>query len=113
MATAFPLEHLEQSGAAPREAHLGEALRLYAQKVERDAPEHLRSLGMNAQDYATAMAEPGRTIEECVAAGLMSAEECRFIQGQATREDLAELGYSPEEIVRILEEQATTCASCD
>lgn len=89
MAIAFPLEHLELTGAGPKDAHRLEILRLYAQKVEREAPEHLRSLGMSAQEYATAMSGPGRTIEECVEAGLMSAEECRFIQGRATREDLA------------------------
>lgn len=113
MASGFRLEDFELAGAAPGDAHHLEVLRLYAQKVEREAPEHLRSLGMSAQEYATAMSGPGRTIEECVEAGLMSAEECRFIQGRATREDLTGLGYCPEEIVRILEEQAKTCASCD
>jgi hypothetical protein len=42
----------------------------------------------------------------------MSAAEGRYLQFRATREDLVELGHSPDEIETILEEQrAYACAS--
>jgi hypothetical protein len=60
---------------------------------------------LTATEYAASMAGPGLTIEESVAKGLMSAAEGRFIHGHATRDDLIELGYPPEESEIILEEQ--------
>ncbi len=112
MATAYPLDHAELARVGTKDSHRLDVLRQYAEKLEREDPEHLRSLGMSAEQYAAAMAEPGQTVEECVQAGLMSAAECRYIQGCATREDLTELGYAPSEIECILEEQAGACGSC-
>ncbi|MEZ4293513.1 MAG: hypothetical protein R3B70_00950 [Polyangiaceae bacterium] len=111
MATALSLDHLELTRARSKESQRSEIVRLYAEKMEREGAEHLQLLGMSAQECAAAMSEPGRTIEECVAAGLMSAPESRFLEGRATREDLTELGYSAEEVARILEEQAGACES--
>jgi len=105
MATAYPLDPPELPRLGTKESHRLELLRQYAEKVEREDPGHLRSVGMNAEQYAASMSEPGRTVEECVQAGLMSAAECRYIQGCATREDLTELGYSSSEIECILAEQ--------
>ena len=111
MATAYPLDHSELAMGSKDSDRL-DVLRQYAKRVEREDPEHLKSLGMSAEQYAAALLEPGRTVEECVEEGLMSAAECRYIQGCAAREDLAELGYSHAEIERILEEQAKACGSC-
>lgn len=112
MATAYPLDPPEFVRVGTKDSHRLEVLRQYAEKLEREDPEHLRSVGMSAEQYAASMSEPGRTVEECVQAGLMSAAECRYIQGCATREDLTELGYSPSEIECILVEQAGACGSC-
>jgi len=112
MATASPLDYAERDCAASSDELRAEHFLLYAQEVERGHPEHLSSLGMSAREYAAAMAAPGPTIDESVEAGLMTAEEGRFIQGQATRDDLVLLGYSPDEIRVILaDQQARACAS--
>ncbi len=103
MATASPL-HYPDAAPVPSSDGLGaEHFLPYAQKLEREHPEHLRAIGMTAEDYAAALAEPGLTLDESVAAGLMSAEEARFLLGEATREDLVLLGYSPEEMTLSLE----------
>jgi hypothetical protein len=84
----------------------------HARQIERDHPEHLAALGMTAEDYARSMTGPTLTIEESVAAGWMSAAEGRFILGQATLEDLRELGHGPDEAQAILlDQQERACAS--
>lgn len=111
MGTALPIDDADVPPASGNRLR-NQAFDLYAQELDREHPEHLRSLGMTAEEYAEALAAPAQTIEEAVEAGWMSAEEARFIQGQATREDLARLGYSHEEVRVILEEQqARACAS--
>jgi hypothetical protein len=112
MATAYPLDHAELARVGTNDSQRLEVLRQYAERLEREDPKHLRSLGMSAEQFAALMSEPGRTVEECVQAGLMSAAECRYIQGRATRDDLSELGYSPNEIECVLEDQAGACGSC-
>ena len=83
----------------------------YARKIEREHPEHLAALGMSAEEYARSMCEPGLTIEESVAAGWISATEGRSILGQATLEDLLELGYTADEAQAILlDQQDQACA---
>ena len=77
----------------------------YAEQIERDHPEHLASLGMTGEQYAREMAQPGMTIEESVAAGWMSTAEGRFLLGQATLDDLLELGHSPDEARALLLDQ--------
>jgi hypothetical protein len=77
----------------------------YAQKIDRERPRYLASMGMTAEEYAREMCGPGLTIDESVAAGWMSAAEGRFIQGKATPQDLSELGYSDEEARVILVDQ--------
>ncbi|MEP7121332.1 MAG: hypothetical protein ABJE95_10500 [Byssovorax sp.] len=54
---------------------------------------------------------PSMTLAESVEAGEFTPAEGRQIAGTATAEDLAELGYSPEEVSEILAEQALDCAS--
>ncbi len=83
--------------------HLAEHLLPYAQQIANEHPGYFDLLGTTPVDYAANMAEPGRTLEESVAAGLMSAAEARFVAGSATREDLVDLGYAPVEIDAILE----------
>lgn len=112
MATAYSIDHAELTRATTKDSDSRDVLRQYAEKLAREDPEHLRSLGMSAEQFAASMSEPGQTIEECVQAGLMSAAECRYIQGCATREDLAELGYSADEIDCIVHDQAGACGSC-
>lgn len=112
MATAYPLDHAELARAGTKDSQRLEVLRQYAEKLQREDPEHLRSLGMSAEQLAASMSEPGRTVEECVQAGLMSAAECRYVQGCATREDLTVFGDPPSEIECVLEEQAGACGSC-
>src|ERR1700722_11398348 len=106
---APPSQTSAQGGASRRDA---EHYLPYARAIEREHPEELAALGMTAQGYAAAVGEPGLTIEESVAAGFMSAEEGRYVQGRATREDLIELGYAAAQIEVILEDQrARACAS--
>lgn len=112
MATAYPLDHGELASTGSKDSHRVDVLRQYAERLAREDPELLRVLGMSAEQYAASILEPGRTVEECVQSGLMSAAECRYMQGCATREDLTELGYSASEVECILEEQANACASC-
>ncbi|MFO0587075.1 MAG: hypothetical protein U0441_06045 [Polyangiaceae bacterium] len=112
MATAYSLDHGDLIGMGSKDPRHVDLLRQYAEKLGREDPEHLRLLGMSAEQYAASMSEPGRTVEECVQAGLMSEAECRYLQGCATREDLTELGYSAAEAEGILEEQANACDSC-
>ncbi len=123
MATAYPTgfhaEPRSDSPASSTRALSPEALRPehfepYVRQIEGEHPGYLASLGVTAAEYAAGMAEPGLTVEESVAAGLMSAMEGRFLQGCATAEDLAALGCSPEEIDLVLEQQrARVCASSD
>ncbi len=84
----------------------------HARTLAREHPEHLAALGQTAEQYAQEMAEPGLTIEESVAAGWMSAAEGRFIQGNATAEDLIALGHSSAEVEEILlDQRVRACAS--
>jgi len=84
----------------------------HARQIERDHPEHLAALGMTAEEYARSMSGPSLTIDESVAAGWMSAAEGRFIMGQATFDDLLELGHPPDEAQAILlDQQVRACAS--
>jgi hypothetical protein len=83
-----------------------------ARQIEHEHPEHLTALGMTTEDYALSMSGPSLSIDESVAAGWMSAEEGRFIQGLATLDDLLELGHPPAEARAILlDQQARACAS--
>ena len=123
MATAYPTGfHAEARSASPAsstralspEALRPEHFEPYVRQIESEHPGYLASLGVTAAEYAAGMSEPGLTIEESIAAGLMSAMEGRFLQGCATAEDLAALGCSPEEIDLVLEQQrARVCASSD
>jgi hypothetical protein len=86
--------------------------RSYAEHLRAVQPEYFASLGVTVEEFAVQFAAPGLTVDESVAAGHMSAAEARYLQFRATREDLVELGHSPEEIDVILEEQrAHACAS--
>lgn len=82
----------------------GASLR-YAEQIERDHPGYLASLGMTVEQYAHELSQPGMSVEESVAAGWMSAAEGRFLRGQATLDDLLELGHSPEEARALLSQQ--------
>jgi hypothetical protein len=115
MATASPLEHAPaplsdtDPASSSRTVELGRA---YAEHLQATQPEHFATLGSTIEELATQFAEPGLTIDESVAAAYMSAAEGRYLQFCATREDLVELGHSPDEIDVILEEQrAHACAS--
>jgi hypothetical protein len=77
----------------------------HAQRIAREHPEHLAALGLTAEQYANELAQPGMSVEESVAAGWMSAAEGRFLLGQATLEDLLELGHSPDEARALLAQQ--------
>jgi hypothetical protein len=84
----------------------------HARQIERAHPEHLAALGMTAEEYARSMTGPSLTIEESVAAGWMSAAEGRFILGEATLDDLLELGHPLDEAQAILlDQQVRACAS--
>jgi hypothetical protein len=84
----------------------------HARTLEREHPEHLAALGMTAEDYASGMLGPSLTVEESVAAGWMSGAEGRFILGRATRDDLLDLGHTPDEARAILlDQQERACAS--
>ncbi|MEP7127101.1 MAG: hypothetical protein ABJE95_39575 [Byssovorax sp.] len=48
---------------------------------------------------------PPLSLQESLDAGWMTAGEKRYYEGTATEVDLAEAGYSTEEILEILEEQ--------
>lgn len=115
MATVSPLKHAPASRHAPDPASGGRTVELgraYAEHLQATQPEHFASLGTTREAFATQFAEPGLTIDESVAAGHMSAAEGRYLQFCATREDLIELGHSPEEIDSILEDQRShVCAS--
>ena len=115
MATASPLEHAPAPLSNPDPASGGRTVELgraYAEHLQATQPEHFASLGSTLEELAARFAEPGLTIDESVAAGHMSAAEGRYLQFCATREDLVELGHSPEEIDAILDEQrAHACAS--
>ncbi len=108
-----PRSQTSAQGGASRRARVdAEHYLPYARTIEREHPEELAALGMTAEGYAAAVGEPGLTIEESIAAGFMSAEEGRYVQGRATREDLIELGYAAAQIEVILEDQrARACAS--
>jgi hypothetical protein len=111
MATASPLEHAVSyvDDLDGRTIELGRA---YGKHLLNTQPEYFAGLGVSVEEFAARFAEPGHTIDESVAAGEMSAAEARYLQLRATREDLVELGYSPEEIEAILEDQrAYACAS--
>lgn len=114
MATAYPLD-LSPAPASERAAAGGRTIelgRLVAEHLRATQPAEFAALGVTVEEYAREFAEPGLTIDESVAAGHMSAAEGRYIQFCATREDLIELGHTPEEIDEILEEQrARACAS--
>lgn len=114
MATASPFDSFSPP-ASDRAAVQGGRLQLgraYAEHLLATQPEEFARLGVTVEQYATEFAESGLTIDESVAAGYMSAAEGRFIQFCATREDLIELGHTPEEIEEILEEQRQrACAS--
>jgi hypothetical protein len=84
--------------------------------LDRALPGYLDALGTTAEAHAQDMLDPGMTVDESVAAGLLGAAEGRYLQGRATREDLLELGCSAEEIEALLaeqaeDEQASACAS--
>jgi hypothetical protein len=83
----------------------------YAQRLESEHPGYLALLGTTPAEYASSMADPGRTVEEAVAAGLLSAAEARFIGGCATGQDLIDLGHLPAEIDAILEDQRARAPS--
>jgi len=85
---------------------------VYAEQLERDHPGTLASLGMTAEDYARQMASPGTSVATSVAAGWMSPAEGRFLQGEATLDDLLALGHPLDEARELLAEQRErACAS--
>ena len=88
----------------------------HVHELDRTNPGYLDALGTTPEAHAAGLLAPGLTIDESVAAGLLRAAEGRYIQGCATREDLVELGHSPEEIDTLLAEQledqqVSACAS--
>jgi hypothetical protein len=95
-------ETLAPPPSGPRDAH---ARLAYADQIERDHPGYLAALGMTAEQYAHELAQPGMSVEESVAAGWMSAAEGRFLLGQATLDDLLELGHSLDEARAMLAQQ--------
>jgi hypothetical protein len=75
----------------------------FALKVERENPGYLASIGETAEEFARSFVGPG---------GSSSAAEGRLYGGCATREDLVELGFAPEQIqALLLKQQERACAS--
>ena len=84
------------------------AARLLWEKIEHDEPGTLATYGISD----ASLAEPGKTLEQAVAAGWIEAAEMRSSQGNASKEDLIQLGYTPAEIAEMLDEQRVgACAS--
>ena len=84
----------------------------YAAQLEREQPGYAAALGLTVAELAVELAGPGLSVEESVAAGWLSAAEGRAMLGQATPEDLAELGYPADETRAILlRQQDQACAS--
>ena len=101
-----PLDH-EERAALNFPYYLADA-----QKTEREHPELFGALGVTPEQYAHEMTEPGKSLQESVEAGWISAAEARRMQGQATLDDLLEIGYSAEEADAILSDQRErACAS--
>jgi hypothetical protein len=86
--------------------------RACAEHLQATQPEYFISLDITVDEFAARFAEAGMTVDESVAAGEISAAEGRYLTFCATREDLAVLGHSLEEIEAILEDQrAQACVS--
>jgi hypothetical protein len=101
-----PREHFANAGStSPARPS---ASRAYAEFIERIDPGSLARAGITDAD----LDEPPMSLAQAVEAGWMTAEEQRMIECTATAEDLAVLGYSPDEALKILAEQRDlACAS--
>ena len=75
------------------------AARLLREKLEHNEPGTLATYGISD----ASLEEPGKTLEQAVEGGWIEAAEMRSIQGNASKEDLIQLGYTPAEIDEMLE----------
>ncbi len=82
--------------------------RAYWELIERVDPGAAERVGLTDADLDA----PPLSLQESLDAGWITAAEKRQYEGTATEEDLAEAGYSADEIREILEEQQDrACAS--
>jgi hypothetical protein len=82
-----------------------------AAEFARHNPAIAADLGVSVEELAR-LAATSAPVEEAVARGWVSAQEQRFLEGEATMADLLALGYSHEESRNLLAEQrGGACAS--